>query len=184
MNGYTATKAIRGMERPGDPRVAIIALSANAFESDVKAALASGMDAHIAKPIKIAALLKTLEGLTRRSKGDPLAALAQMGCTIEATLHDTYAGDRAFYLQMLGKLPKNAALARMREAFEAGNAAELFASSHNLKGVYASLGLAPLHALCGEIVEIARAGRLDGVAERVSRLEKMHRDVLDKIAGV
>ena len=182
MNGYTAAKAIRAMERPGDPRVAIVALSANAFESDVKEALASGMDAHIAKPIKIAALLKTLEGLVGHANADPFEALAQMGCNVDATLRETYMGDKAFYLNMLGKLSASTAIARMRDALSAGNAAELFSASHNLKGVYASLGLTPLHALCSEIVEITRVGGIDGVAERFARLEKMHDDVLGVIA--
>ena len=187
MNGYSAARAIRALEAPGGPHVPIIAVSANAFESDVREALASGMDAHIAKPIKLAALLKTLEGLAGRVReteepaGDPLASLARMGCNVEAALREIYVGNRAFYLKMLGKLAKNTALGKMRDALGAGNVAALFSSSHNLKGVYASLGLTPLHALCSEIVEIARAGGLDGAAERLERLEKMHGEVLDVI---
>ena len=52
-----------------------------------------------------------------------------------------------------------------------------------MKGVYASLGLTPLHALCGEIVEISRAGGLDGAGERMEKLEKMHADVLAATGG-
>ena len=33
--------------------------------------------------------------------------------------------------------------------------------------------------ICGEIVEIVRAGSLDGVEDRLARLEKLHRDVLE-----
>ena len=57
--------------------------------------------------------------------------------------------------------------------------AALFSASHALKGLYASLALTPLHAICSEIVEIARAGSTEGVAERLERLEKMHREVLE-----
>ena len=117
-----------------------------------------------------------------RAAPDPIAALARMGCDIGTTLRDTYAGDRTFYVAMLGKLAKSTAIARMRGALDSGDAEELFSASHNLKGVYASLGLTPLHALCGEIVEIARAGGLDGAAERIERLEKMHGEVL-AVAG-
>ena len=203
MNGYTATRTIRALEGPGDPHVPIVAVSANAFESDVKEALASGMDAHIAKPIRIDALLKTLERLLGGGKeckmenvkckieeapvvahpSDPLAALAAMGCDIEKTLRETYGDDGDFYLKMLGKLLAHPALPKMREALSSGSAAELFSASHNLKGVYASLGLTPLHALCGEIVEIARAGGLDGATERFERLEKLHQDALNAILG-
>lgn len=61
MNGYEATRAIRAMGIRGLSDVPIIALSANAFESDVKESLASGMNAHIAKPMKIPILMETLE---------------------------------------------------------------------------------------------------------------------------
>ena len=194
MDGCTAAKTIRAMELPHRPRVPIVALSANAFETDVKTALAAGMDAHLAKPIRIELLLKTLEGLAARSDGpasapasgpaaepDTLARLSAMGCAIEPALRDTYVGNRAFYLKMLAKLPESPIPAQMRDALARKDAAALFAASHALKGVYAALALTPLHALCGEIVEIARAGSLEGVPERLARLEKMHADVLEII---
>jgi signal transduction histidine kinase/CheY-like chemotaxis protein len=186
MNGYEATRTIRAVEGAGGRRVPIIALSANAFESDIKDALKAGMDAHIAKPIKLPNLMKTIDGLLRRSveapkaelDGDVLRALARMGCDVETTLRETYIGNEKFYLKMLAKLPQNKAIGQMREALEASNAAELFSASHNLKGLYASLGLTPLHAVCSEIVEIARNGSIVGVAELLVKLEKMHADVI------
>ena len=186
MDGYAATRTIRAMEPSDRPRLPIIALSANAFESDVKDALDAGMDAHIAKPIKMQRLMKTLDDLLRRRlasakaglKGDILHALAKMGCDIETSLRETYLGDASFYVRMLMKLPRNTALAKMRKAFDSFDVEALFDASHNLKGLYASLGLTPLHALCSEIVESARSRSFDGVGVRLSRLEAMHRDVL------
>ena len=191
MDGYTAARAIRAIESPAKPRVPIIALSANAFESDVKDALAAGMDAHIAKPIKLPRLMKKLEALLRRSaaahkappKGDILEALSAMGCNVETALRETYVGDSAFYVKMLKKLPGNMAIAKMRTAFDAADVEALFAASHNLKGLYASLGLTPLYALCSEIVEIARAKSLVGVGAKLSQLEGMHREVVSILEG-
>ena len=205
MDGYLATRTIRAMELPNGPRVPIIALSANAFESDVKAALKAGMDAHIAKPIKIPLLLKTLEEVMNRTTAtlsgrpatlsggpavapasmpaDLLSALSEMGCNVSAALRDTYMDDKAFYLKMLSRLPESNALARMRDALTAGNPSAFFSASHNLKGLYASLGLTSLHELCREMVEISRAGGLDGVAESLARLEKMHKSILGLIAA-
>jgi signal transduction histidine kinase len=60
MNGYEATKAIRASEHPDAKTIPIIAMTANAYAEDVQAALASGMNAHIAKPINIPLLLSTL----------------------------------------------------------------------------------------------------------------------------
>lgn len=60
MNGYEATKAIRALEREDAKTIPIIAMTANAFAEDVKEALAAGMDAHIAKPIDMESIKKTL----------------------------------------------------------------------------------------------------------------------------
>ena len=59
MDGYTAARAIRSAP-PVEKRVPIIAMTANAFEEARKAALESGMDEHIAKPIDVKKLKETL----------------------------------------------------------------------------------------------------------------------------
>jgi|GEM_PF-1992255 len=63
MNGYEATQAIRKL--PDGNKVKIIALSANAFEEDKKKSVSVGMDAHVAKPIDINELFKTMNLLTK-----------------------------------------------------------------------------------------------------------------------
>ena len=64
MDGYQATEVIRNMAVPEKASIPIIAMTANAFEEDRKAAFAAGMNGHIAKPIDLdklfAALSKTL----------------------------------------------------------------------------------------------------------------------------
>ena len=60
MNGYEATKAIRAMHRKDVKTLPIIAMTANAMEDDKEAALKSGMNAHIAKPLDIDLLMNVL----------------------------------------------------------------------------------------------------------------------------
>ncbi len=60
MNGYEATKAIRTLPDGKGADIPIIAMTANAFNEDKKNAYAAGMNGHIAKPIDIPKLLKTL----------------------------------------------------------------------------------------------------------------------------
>lgn len=60
MNGFEATCAIRGMDRPDAQRIPIIALSANAFDEDVRKAKDAGMNEHLAKPIDMNKLLKVI----------------------------------------------------------------------------------------------------------------------------
>jgi CheY-like chemotaxis protein len=61
MNGHDATRTIRSLERPDATSVPIVAVSANAYREDIEASLASGMDAHLAKPLNRATLLRTLK---------------------------------------------------------------------------------------------------------------------------
>jgi len=60
MDGYAATKAIRASSHPSAKTVPIIAMTANAFVDDVREAIASGMDAHIAKPVQIETMKATI----------------------------------------------------------------------------------------------------------------------------
>ncbi|MDR2793034.1 MAG: response regulator [Treponema sp.] len=62
MDGFDATRAIRGMGKPNAAICPIIAMTANAFKEDVRDCLAAGMNGHIAKPIDIEQLFSTLAG--------------------------------------------------------------------------------------------------------------------------
>ena len=61
MNGYDATRAIRALENPKLAAIPILAMTANAFKEDKEAALAAGMNDHIAKPIDMEQLLGALK---------------------------------------------------------------------------------------------------------------------------
>ena len=60
MGGLEATHCIRTLGRADSATVPIVAVSANAFDEDIKRSLASGMTAHLSKPIEPAKLKKTL----------------------------------------------------------------------------------------------------------------------------
>ncbi len=60
MDGLTATREIRKLARPDAASIPIIALSANAFEEDVKQCLEAGMNEHLSKPIDVDRLKETL----------------------------------------------------------------------------------------------------------------------------
>ena len=66
MNGYEAARAIRASAHPSANDVAIIAITANAFVDDIRAALESGMDAHLAKPIVLDVLKSTIQEVLER----------------------------------------------------------------------------------------------------------------------
>ena len=53
MDGLTAVRAIRASDRKDAGEIPILAMSANAFEEDAKKSIEAGMNAHLAKPLKI-----------------------------------------------------------------------------------------------------------------------------------
>ncbi|MDR2590463.1 MAG: response regulator [Oscillospiraceae bacterium] len=60
MDGYEATRIIRKFDHPNAIEVPIIAITANAFKEDIQNTIKAGMNDHIAKPLDIDVLLKTL----------------------------------------------------------------------------------------------------------------------------
>lgn len=67
MDGYEATKAIRNLPRRDVTGLPILAMTANAFEEDKERALQNGMNGHIAKPIYIDVLYKTLQRVWQKN---------------------------------------------------------------------------------------------------------------------
>jgi len=124
MDGLTATRAIRLL--PGVPsKVPVIALTANAFQSDFEQCKAAGMNGHVGKPFRkedlIIALSDALSGsltygagLTSRSVAAPQDPVvdwtvvdrfrAAEGDETLRTLIDTFLGDAANSLDALARL--------------------------------------------------------------------------------
>lgn len=61
MNGHDASRAIRSLSRPDAKTIPIFAMTADAFVEDEKAALAAGMNAHVAKPIEVSELKRAVD---------------------------------------------------------------------------------------------------------------------------
>lgn len=63
MDGLEATRRIRALDRPDAKSVPIIAMTANAFQEDVRHCLDAGMDAHLAKPVDVRKIREILHRL-------------------------------------------------------------------------------------------------------------------------
>ena len=66
MNGYEASKVIRSLDDPGRAGIPIIAMTANAFQEDIRMEREAGIDAHITKPIDVRELMQTLAEVLER----------------------------------------------------------------------------------------------------------------------
>lgn len=65
MDGLSATRAIRALEKEDAGEIPIIAMTANAFEEDEKKSLEAGMNAHLSKPLKIELVVATIADLVK-----------------------------------------------------------------------------------------------------------------------
>ena len=60
MDGLTASKKIRAMERPDAKTIPIIAMTANAFKEDAERCIIAGMNANLAKPLEIDKIISAI----------------------------------------------------------------------------------------------------------------------------
>ncbi len=63
MDGLAATRAIRALDRPDAKTIPIIATTANAFAKDAEKCIASGMNAHLPKPLQVQKVIETIAHL-------------------------------------------------------------------------------------------------------------------------
>ena len=68
MDGLEATKAIRALERTDAKDIPIVAMTANAFDEDIKRSLQAGMNAHLSKPFDAGQLCEVLAELIGRTE--------------------------------------------------------------------------------------------------------------------
>lgn len=66
MNGLEATGQVRNGQNPLGKTIPIIAMTANAFSSDMQQCLEAGMDAHVAKPLDVHTFEQTVKSLVRK----------------------------------------------------------------------------------------------------------------------
>jgi CheY-like chemotaxis protein len=198
MDGYTATQTLRA--DPANARLPVIAMTASALAEDRERALASGMNAHIAKPLNVAQMLSTMADWIVTSR--PRAAPAEPGAMTDwmppegAALIDTTdglarcLGKSHLYRRVLQGF-RDAHLdftARLDEALMHGAWKDAHRRAHDLKGLAGTIGAHGLHAgahalqaaLAAEDEQaVARwrpqvTSELDSVLEEIERLVTTH----------
>ena len=140
MDGYEATRRIRST--PCLRSLPVVALSAGAFASQRAQALAAGVDAFVAKPFNVDALVETLQRLCGPAGAQPPAAVPPVGvapANIDLEGGARLWGDPAAFARTLEKfLDRYGNAAAQISALPPQGAAALL---HKLKGAAAQLGL-------------------------------------------
>ena len=190
MDGYEATSELR--RREGSARhTPIIAMTANAMQSDREKALEAGMDDYVSKPVKAEELEAVLKRwvLERTKEMQEEEAVSVLEETSESSAAQEEDPPDHSVLESLRELQEEGEpnilaklvelflsdvppqLAALREAVEAGDAHSVERIAHTLKGSCGNMGAAPMAALCEELQEVSTSENLARTAGLLGRLE-------------
>ena len=149
MNGLSATQAIRARERRSNLQaVPILALTANALQSDSKASYDAGCNGHLSKPISKKTLLSTLGQYSRLPERSTVDILEPIFVEIPEGLEDlvpTYLASRRSEVQIL------------RNHLNLGEMSALQRRSHDLKGTGTSFGFPAISTIGAAMENAAKA---------------------------
>ncbi|MDH4331551.1 MAG: ATP-binding protein [Desulfobulbaceae bacterium] len=177
MDGYEATRAIRGNQRFA--KLPIIAMTAHAMSGDREKCLAAGMDDYVAKPFNPEEIFAVLaryvgEGPTERAR-TPDVAKTELGqeaflAKLHAHLEKIYRFSpekRAYMLEGAGNTLREY-FAKGEEAMARNDLEDLSRVAHSIKGSLAGLGLTDLASLA-ERIEKQQARSTDNKEEMLRR---------------
>jgi PAS domain S-box-containing protein len=188
MDGLTATRAIRNGEYSViNPRIPVVAMTANAMDSDVEACLAAGMDDYLSKPVDPDRLISKVAQWSSQSRsrlgGTGLLSSNNKQGFLESTPPPSPAGgpvirfdelchrildDRGKAIELLAKADRRIGenSIAVQAALQAQDRAQIKSLAHLLKGTGGNLSAEPLRAAAIHLEEAA----LDSPWEEVLRL--------------
>ena len=165
MDGLTATRAIRAIERERKTAaIPIIALTANAGPQDVALSSSAGCNRHLSKPISKQALLSAIDEYGNVAEASPQLIEIEVPPGLEE-LVPTYLQARR------NELP------RMLELLATSDFTQLRALAHDLKGTGTSYGFAELTSIGGSLEQSAKGMDATAISVKLTEL----RDYLSRV---
>jgi PAS domain S-box-containing protein len=180
LDGLQATARIREKERGSGQRVPIVAMTAQAAESDRVRCLESGMDAYVTKPVNVPELMKMIESVVLG--GNSMNADLTEESSVEAQLQQL---DESLALSRVGgdsELLKEvvelflddypSTLEKIKRAVTSRDATAVEHHAHSLKGSVSTFGANRAFEAAFALEKQGRSGDLTGAQEGLSQLEK------------
>ncbi|HUF33381.1 MAG TPA: response regulator [Acidimicrobiales bacterium] len=173
MDGYQATRAIRGAEGQ-ERRTPIIAMTAGATVGDVERCLAAGMDDHVSKPVRWDALDDILARWCRGSNDTPptpLDGVEILDAEVIDGLTELDGGSGSMAtLVATFRADAEGRLANLRLAAASDDADAVASLAHSLKGSAANLGASAAAARAATLETLARSPNLEGALVMIDEL--------------
>jgi two-component system sensor histidine kinase/response regulator len=176
MDGHATTRAMRALPRTAS--TPIIAMTAHAFDTERKKCLASGMNAHVSKPINPGELVKSLLTWARRD-GAPAMSAPPTPPTPPPDFDPTALGavfrDPARQLSFLRKFVDSAhtTLSELHGAWQRRAEGDISFAGHKLKSSAKACGAHALATVCADLERHAKDGDWDNLAPLEGRAEQL-----------
>jgi signal transduction histidine kinase/CheY-like chemotaxis protein len=188
VDGFEATKIIREHEKSNNKkRIPIVALTANALETDRKACFEAGMDDFVIKPIRLRMLPEIFNQFSLGDESDSQMKIPDYGLSeiqehIDQVIIDELKNllDPEQLLDMTKLFFDHAEqrIMQLKEAVKENNLEKVESISHSLKGSSANMGAILLAKISNEIMDSTRSGALpNSIDERLDDLEKEYETV-------
>jgi CheY-like chemotaxis protein/HPt (histidine-containing phosphotransfer) domain-containing protein len=181
VDGYEATRRIRNPATGAlNPRIPIVAVTANAMPGDREKCLRSGMDDYLSKPIEPDELARVLAKWLGRpklvEKCSPAKQAAPSGCDHvfdRAGLLKRMAGNQGLAERLVKEFLDDtpSQLCMLRKHLEDGDAPGARCQAHKLKGAAATLSAGALREVAFQAEQAAMAGQLNKLAELLPTMD-------------
>jgi PAS domain S-box-containing protein len=180
VGGLEAAAAIRAAEAGSGRHTPILAMTAHAMAGDRERCLAAGMDAYIAKPIRVDQFVAALECMadgaptTGVPPAEPPPENAAGPTELDpVALLDAFGGNRQLLREVIGVFLEDlpVRLDGIREAASAADGAALAAAAHTLKGTAGMFLAGRLARIARRLEAAGRAGQLAAVGGDLAELD-------------
>jgi PAS domain S-box-containing protein len=194
MDGYQATREIRGGEAGTDRHQTIIAMTAHTLTGDREKCLESGMDDYISKPIEPQSLLDKLSRWgksignvangqpedrlelenrpVQKEEGEEGGPVADTGPVDMVSAMRRFTDDRDFYKEMVNEFLSYVPdyLRNLEAAVTTGNTEEIQRQGHTIKSAAGNLSATRVQSLAFTVEQLGREKKLAEVAPAIARL--------------
>ncbi|HEX2572540.1 MAG TPA: response regulator [Polyangia bacterium] len=181
MDGLEATRRLRATW-PKE-KLRIVAMTANASEQDRRLCIEAGMDDYIAKPIRIQELVWAMVGASEAGAVGEAPREASPATPVLASAPVAELRSIGILKKVSGMFIADTpgTLAALSAAIESGDVAQVDRIAHRLQGASGALGAQGMAALCVEIQQVAREGKLEGAVFLMARLEQEFEQVVEAL---